>query len=52
VAYDIAVMASPIVWNPSVDPKSKLIVFEVANAVLVVALLVKATIGGLLQDND
>jgi hypothetical protein len=52
VAYDVALMTGPIVWNPSLDPESKLIVLAASNGLLVVASGVSAARAGLLHDNE
>jgi hypothetical protein len=52
LAFDIAVMVNPALWNPSLDPESKLILFATANAVLAVCSGVKVATGGLLHDGN
>lgn len=52
LAYDIAVMTGSIVWNPTIDPESKLIVFSIANGVLIICGVVRVATAGLLHDGE
>lgn len=46
LAYDVSVMAGPIVWNPDLDPESKLEVLAAANGLIMVAAAIRVATGG------
>lgn len=52
LAYDVAVMTGPIVWSPSLDPETKLIMLVVGDGLIVITAGVSVATGRLLQDGD
>lgn len=50
LAYDVSVMAGPIVWNPDLDAESKLEVLAAANGLIMVAAAIRVATGGNLED--
>ncbi|KAM0289102.1 hypothetical protein ACHAO9_006322 [Fusarium lateritium] len=52
LAYDVAIMTGPILWNPSLDPETKLIVLAVADGLIVISAGISVARGRLLHDDD
>ena len=50
LAYDVAVMTAPIVWNPVIEKEVKQAVFAAANVVIMICGVVRVANGGLLHD--
>ncbi|KAK1671620.1 hypothetical protein BDP55DRAFT_635690 [Colletotrichum godetiae] len=51
LAYDVAVMTGPVVWNPDLDPETKLIVLAVSNGIIIVTAGISVATGGLLEND-
>ncbi|KAJ3538007.1 hypothetical protein NM208_g6089 [Fusarium decemcellulare] len=52
LAYDVAVMTAPVVWEPALDPESKVIVLAGTNGVIMVAAGVRAAMAGFIHGDD
>ncbi|QDS68840.1 hypothetical protein FKW77_007134 [Venturia effusa] len=52
LAYDMAVMTAPIIWNPAMEKRTKLIIFAAGNVVILISAVVRVASAGLLHDGD